>query len=82
MKSKDLFPPVFSRHALFYQCRLDDIMSRGGSAVRMRAIATRIEGMDDIRRQAIMDEAVATLRQDHPGRIVTKGRNHVLLARA
>jgi ubiquinone/menaquinone biosynthesis C-methylase UbiE len=44
--------------------------------------AARIEGMDDVRRQAIMDEAVATLRLDHPGRIVTKGRNHVLLARA
>ena len=44
--------------------------------------AARIEGLDDVRRQAIMDDAVATLRQDHPGRIVTKGRNHVLLARA
>jgi ubiquinone/menaquinone biosynthesis C-methylase UbiE len=44
--------------------------------------ATRIEGMDDFRRQAIMEEAVMTLRQEHPGRIVTKGRNHVLLASA
>ena len=44
--------------------------------------AARIEGMDDFRRQAIMDDAVATLRKDHPGRIVTKGRNHVLLASA
>jgi len=44
--------------------------------------AARIEGMDEFRRQAIMDEAVVTLRQDHPGRIVTKGRNHVLLASA
>jgi ubiquinone/menaquinone biosynthesis C-methylase UbiE len=44
--------------------------------------AARIEGMDDIRRQAIMDDAVVTLRQDHPGRIVTRGRNHVLLALA
>jgi ubiquinone/menaquinone biosynthesis C-methylase UbiE len=44
--------------------------------------AARIEGMDDFRRQAIMDDAVMTLRQDYPGRIVTKGRNHVLLARA
>jgi ubiquinone/menaquinone biosynthesis C-methylase UbiE len=44
--------------------------------------ATHIEGMDDFRRQAIMDDAVMTLRQDHPGRIVTKGRNHVLLARS
>ena len=44
--------------------------------------AARIEGMDDFRRQAIMEDAVVTLRQDHPGRIVTKGRNHVLLASA
>jgi ubiquinone/menaquinone biosynthesis C-methylase UbiE len=43
--------------------------------------AARIEGMDDLRRQAIMDEAVITLHKDNPGRIVTKGRNHVLLAR-
>jgi len=42
--------------------------------------AARIEGMDEIRRQAIMDDAVVTLRQHHPGRIVTRGRNHVLLA--
>ena len=44
--------------------------------------ASRIEGMDEIRRQAMMDDAVVTLRQDHPGRIVTKGRNHVLLTSA
>jgi ubiquinone/menaquinone biosynthesis C-methylase UbiE len=42
--------------------------------------AARIEGMDDFRRQAIKEDAVVTLRQDHPGPIVTKGRNHVLLA--
>lgn len=44
--------------------------------------AARIEGMDEVRRQAIMDDAVMSLRPDHPGKIVTKGRNHVLLARA
>jgi ubiquinone/menaquinone biosynthesis C-methylase UbiE len=44
--------------------------------------AARIEGTDDFRRQAIMEEAVVTLRRQHPGRIVTKGRNHVLLASA
>jgi hypothetical protein len=44
--------------------------------------AARIEGTDDFRRQAIMEDAVMTLRQEHPGRIVTKGRNHVLLASA
>jgi len=32
MKSKELFPPAFSRHALTYQSRLEDIMSRGESA--------------------------------------------------
>ena len=42
--------------------------------------AARLEGIDDFRRQAIMDDAVRTLLQDHPGQIVTKGRNHVLLA--
>ena len=44
--------------------------------------AARIEGIDDDRRQDIMDDAIEALRRDHPGRIETKGRNHVLLARA
>jgi ubiquinone/menaquinone biosynthesis C-methylase UbiE len=44
--------------------------------------AARIEGMDDVRRQAIMSDAIETLRRDNPGRIETKGRNHVLFARA
>jgi ubiquinone/menaquinone biosynthesis C-methylase UbiE len=44
--------------------------------------AARLEGMDDVRRQAIMDEAIETVRQNHPGRIYTKGRNHVLFAQA
>jgi ubiquinone/menaquinone biosynthesis C-methylase UbiE len=38
VKSKDLFPPVFSRHALAYQSRLEDIMSRGESVGRTRAL--------------------------------------------
>lgn len=38
VKSKELFPPVFSRHALAYQRRLEDIMSRGESAGRRRAL--------------------------------------------
>lgn len=38
LKSKELFPPVFSRHALAYQRRLEDIMSRGESTGRMRAL--------------------------------------------
>lgn len=38
MKSKELFPPVFSRHALAYQRRLEEIMSRGESAGRIRAL--------------------------------------------
>ena len=38
MKSKELFPPVFSRHALAYQRRLEEIMSRGESRGRMRAL--------------------------------------------
>jgi SAM-dependent methyltransferase len=38
VKSKELFPPVFSRHALAYQRRLEDIMSRGESIGRTRAL--------------------------------------------
>jgi len=44
--------------------------------------ASRLEGMDAVRRQAIMDDAVKTLQHDHPGEIETKGRNHVLFAQA
>jgi ubiquinone/menaquinone biosynthesis C-methylase UbiE len=44
--------------------------------------ASRLEGMDGVRRQAIMDDATEALRRRHPGRIETKGRNHVLHARA
>ena len=38
MKSKDLFPSIFSRHALAYQRRLEDVMSRGESVGRSRAM--------------------------------------------
>jgi ubiquinone/menaquinone biosynthesis C-methylase UbiE len=38
LKSKDLFPAIFSRHALAYQRRMDDIMSRNEARGRMRAI--------------------------------------------
>jgi ubiquinone/menaquinone biosynthesis C-methylase UbiE len=38
VKSKELFPAVFSRHALAYQRRLEDILSRGESVGRMRAL--------------------------------------------
>jgi ubiquinone/menaquinone biosynthesis C-methylase UbiE len=44
--------------------------------------ASRLEGMDEVRRQAITDDAIRTLRNDHPGGIETKGRNHVLFAQA
>jgi ubiquinone/menaquinone biosynthesis C-methylase UbiE len=44
--------------------------------------AARLEGTDEIRRQAIMDDAIETLRRAYPGRIETKGRNHVLYAKA
>lgn len=39
MKSKDLFPAIFSRHAEAYDRRLDQIMTRGESAGRQRIIA-------------------------------------------
>jgi ubiquinone/menaquinone biosynthesis C-methylase UbiE len=42
--------------------------------------ASRVEGMDMVRRQAIEDDAITTLRRDHPGPIETKGTNHVLFA--
>jgi SAM-dependent methyltransferase len=38
VKSKDLFPAIFSRHAVAYQRRLEDIMARGESLGRQRAI--------------------------------------------
>jgi O-methyltransferase/aklanonic acid methyltransferase len=38
VKSKDLFPAVFSRHAAAYQQRLDGIMARGEARGRMRVI--------------------------------------------
>ena len=38
VKSKDLFPAIFSRHAAAYQRRLDDIMARHESLGRQRAI--------------------------------------------
>jgi hypothetical protein len=44
--------------------------------------AARLEGMDEVRRQAIMDDAIETLRRDYPGRIETKAANHVLYAKA
>ena len=38
MKSKDLFPPVFSRHALAYQRRLEEIMANDEARGRLRTI--------------------------------------------
>jgi len=38
LKSKDLFPAVFSRHALAYERRLEDIMERGEAKGRLRVI--------------------------------------------
>jgi ubiquinone/menaquinone biosynthesis C-methylase UbiE len=44
--------------------------------------ASRLEGIDEEARQAFMEDAIATLRRDHPGAIETKGRNHVLFAQS
>jgi ubiquinone/menaquinone biosynthesis C-methylase UbiE len=38
LKSKDLFPAVFSRHAAAYQSRLEMVMARGEALGRMRVI--------------------------------------------
>lgn len=42
--------------------------------------ASRLEGVDPKRREAFLDDAVTTLRKDHPGPLVTVGRNYVLAA--
>jgi hypothetical protein len=41
-----------------------------------------MEGLEPLPRQAFMDDAVATLRREHPGEIETKARSHVLFAQA
>jgi hypothetical protein len=46
------------------------------------ACASRLDGLQPVPRQAFMDDAVATLRLDHPGPIETKARSHVLFAQA
>ena len=38
MKSKEVFPSIFSRHAAAYERRIDDIMSRGEAPGRQRVI--------------------------------------------
>jgi ubiquinone/menaquinone biosynthesis C-methylase UbiE len=38
LKSKELFPGVFSRHALEYQRRLEEVMERGEALGRLRVI--------------------------------------------
>jgi ubiquinone/menaquinone biosynthesis C-methylase UbiE len=38
LKSKELFPAVFSRHALAYQQRLEQVMARGQARGRMRVL--------------------------------------------
>ena len=38
VKSKDLFPAIFSRHAAAYQRRLDEIMARGEARGRLRVL--------------------------------------------
>jgi ubiquinone/menaquinone biosynthesis C-methylase UbiE len=43
-------------------------------------LAARVERLDAGRRQAFIEDAVASLQRDHPGAIETVGRNHVLIA--
>jgi len=43
-------------------------------------LASRVEGLDVDRRQEFIDDAVESLRREHPGSIETTGRNHVALA--
>jgi ubiquinone/menaquinone biosynthesis C-methylase UbiE len=43
--------------------------------------AARLDTVDPSRREGFMQDAVTTLKREHPGTIVTTGRNHVLDAR-
>ena len=43
--------------------------------------ASRLEAAPADKRQAMKQDAIATLKREHPGRISTTGRNHVLDAR-
>ena len=43
-------------------------------------LASRIDGLPAERRQAFIDDAVASMRPEHPGPIETFGRNHVAFA--
>jgi len=45
-------------------------------------LASRVDALPAGRRQAFVDDAVASVRRDHPGRIETFGRNHVVLPMA
>lgn len=42
--------------------------------------AARLDGADSARQQAFMEDALATVKRDHPGSIETTNRNHVLFA--
>jgi ubiquinone/menaquinone biosynthesis C-methylase UbiE len=44
--------------------------------------ASRMESVDPSGREGFMEDALATLKREHPGPITTTGRNHVLDARA
>lgn len=45
-------------------------------------LASRVDALPMAKRQAFIDDAIASVRRDHPGQIETFGLNHVLLARA
>jgi hypothetical protein len=42
--------------------------------------ASRLDGIDDVRRREFTKEAIETIKRAHPGAIDTTGRNHVLFA--
>jgi len=42
--------------------------------------AARLDAIDAERRDGFIDDALTTLRRDHPGPFETTGRNNVLLA--
>ena len=53
-----------------------------GLCVSWWDLASRVETLPAERRQAFIDDAIATVRREHPGAIETVGRNHVAFASA
>jgi SAM-dependent methyltransferase len=80
-----------ARHAGFVEARVEVIeeLVRWESAEQLVALftgwwdcAARLDGIEPVRRQAFVEDALATLRAEHPGPFETTARDHVLFAAA